>query len=328
MGTPLYMSPEQCKGAGTLDHRTDIYSLGVMFFEMLAGRPPFMAEGIGELFAKHMLEEAPNLLEFAPGTPPAMAAAVMKSLNKELDDRFSSMEEFRKAMLGEIKVAAPATGGRPTTSLKRSSSTSAGTRPATQTMSPQAQSTTLSSATSEIDDEMAPPKRSAGKIVGIVGGLAAAGIAVFFVTQNKAAEAPKAPVAAMPAPVTPPATPVAPAKTTVTVRFEASPAGTHVFRKSDGKDLGAAPLELKLPVKGAAADYLLRKDGYKEYPVTADLRDDNTLHIALEKVPEPVAAKPDPEPKKKPSGRKSGGGGKRKSGNLVPDEDGLATPSF
>jgi hypothetical protein len=197
-------------------------------------------------------------------------------------------------------------------------------------MSPQAQSTTLSSATSEIDDELAPPKRSTGKIVGLVGGLAAAGIAIFFVTQNKAAEAPKAPVAAMPAPAAPPPVPVAPAKTTVTVRFEATPAGTHVFRKSDGKDLGAAPLELKLPVKGAATDYFLRKDGYKELPVTADLHDDNTLHVALEKVPEPVVAKPDPEPKKKPSGggRKGGGGGKRKGGNLVPDEDGLATPSF
>ncbi len=75
MGTPLYMSPEQCKGAGTLDHRTDIYSLGVMLFEMLAGRPPFVAEGVGELFAKHMLEEAPPLTDFAPHTPPHMAAA-------------------------------------------------------------------------------------------------------------------------------------------------------------------------------------------------------------------------------------------------------------
>src|SRR6516162_8528609 len=105
MGTPLYMSPEQCKGAGVLDHRTDIYSLGVMLFEMLAGRPPFVAEGVGELFAKHMLEEAPQLTEFAPHVPAHMAAAVMKSLQKDPRDRFESMEEYRKALVGEVKLA-------------------------------------------------------------------------------------------------------------------------------------------------------------------------------------------------------------------------------
>ena len=115
MGTPLYMSPEQCKGAGTLDHRTDIYSLGVMLFEMLAGRPPFVAEGVGELFAKHMLEEPPPLTDFAPNTPPHMAAAIMKALHKEPRDRFQSMDEFRKALVGEVKLAsrAGARDGRP-----------------------------------------------------------------------------------------------------------------------------------------------------------------------------------------------------------------------
>ena len=107
MGTPLYMSPEQCKGAGVLDHRTDIYSLGVILFEMLSGRPPFNAEGVGELFAKHMLEEPPLLTEFAPDAPPHMAAAIMKSLAKDPAARFQSMEEFRKAIVGEIKLARP-----------------------------------------------------------------------------------------------------------------------------------------------------------------------------------------------------------------------------
>jgi hypothetical protein len=110
------------------------------------------------------------------------------------------------------------------------------------------------------------------------------------------------------------------------VRIEASPAGSHVFRKSDGKDMGAAPLDLKMPHNGPATEFLLRRDGYKEYGVTADLSEDNTVHVALEKVeaPAPIAAKPEPE-KKKPAGRK---GLKHKGGAGVPDEDGLATPSF
>jgi len=327
MGTPLYMSPEQCKGAGLLDHRTDIYSLGVMIFEMLAGRPPFMAEGIGELFAKHMLEEAPSLLDFAPETPPAMAAAVMKALSKELDDRFPSMEEFRKGLLGEINVAvAP---GRP----RAKQATTAAARPGNvaTTMSPQVQSTTLSSATSEIDEEFGPPKKKTGLIIGVGVALAATAAVAFFALPKSGAEASKAPAAALPAPTPAPVAPPAPpAKTTVTIRFEATPAGAHVIRKSDGEDLGAAPLDVTLPQHGPASDYLVRKDGYKPFDVTADLSEDNTVHVALEKleVPSVPVAKAEPEKKRVSSGGGSRKGGGKHKGAAAPDEDGLATPSF
>jgi serine/threonine-protein kinase len=326
MGTPIYMSPEQCKGAGLLDHRTDIYSLGVLIFEMLAGRPPFMAEGIGELFAKHMLEEAPSLLDFAPETPPAMAAAVMKALSKELDDRFPSMEEFRKGLLGEINVAvAP---GRP----RAKQSTTAGARSGNvaTTMSPQVQSTTLSSATSEIDEEFGPPKKKTGLIIGVTVALAAAAAVAFFALPKSGAEPSKAPAAALPAPAPAPvAAPAPPAKATVAIRFEATPAGAHVIRKSDGEDLGAAPLDVKLPLHGPASDYLVRKDGYKPFEVTADLSEDNTVHVALEKleVPSVPVAKPVPEKKRVSAGGGHKGGGKHR-GAAAPDEDGLATPSF
>ena len=109
MGTPLYMSPEQCNGASPIDHRADIYALGVMLFEMLAGRPPFVAEGLGELFALHMYRPAQPLAELAPHVPPHVAAAVMKALAKAPDDRFQSMDELRVALASadELETIAP-----------------------------------------------------------------------------------------------------------------------------------------------------------------------------------------------------------------------------
>ncbi|HEV3030234.1 MAG TPA: hypothetical protein VG319_01255, partial [Polyangia bacterium] len=193
------------------------------------------------------------------------------------------------------------------------------------------QSTTLSSATSEIDEEFGPPKKKTGLIIGVGVALAAAAAVAFFALPKSGAEASKAPVAALPAPATPPVAPPAPpAKTTVTVRFEATPAGAHIIRKSDGEDLGAAPLDVKLPQHGPASDYLVRKDGYKPFDVTADLSEDNTVHVALERLEEPSVpvAKPEPEKKRVSSGGGAHKGGGKHKGAAVPDEDGLATPSF
>src|SRR3982751_1632194 len=186
MGTPLYMSPEQCKGAGVLDHRTDIYSLGVILFEMISGRPPFNAEGVGELFAKHMLEDPPLLTDFAPNAPPHMAAAIMKSLAKDPATRFQSMEDFRKAIVGEVKVTAPpaSPGG-----MRRLSNPSTNTM--AQTVSSRATTSTLSSASSEIEDELAiKPKRT--KLFAAVGGGAALLVVVGYLALSKEKAAPPA----------------------------------------------------------------------------------------------------------------------------------------
>ncbi len=87
IGTPAYMAPEQAAGDPDTDHRADIYAFGVMAYELLAGRGPFVASTPTKLLAAHMTETPRDLLEFRPDCPPALAAMVMRCLEKEPADR-------------------------------------------------------------------------------------------------------------------------------------------------------------------------------------------------------------------------------------------------
>ncbi|MEM9487834.1 MAG: protein kinase, partial [Myxococcota bacterium] len=99
MGTPIYMSPEQCRGCGSIDLRTDIYSLGCMIFHMLAGRPPFDLEGAGEVIAAHLKDQAPALDVMVPDLPRSLGAVVKRALEKEPDYRFATMQTMAAALL-------------------------------------------------------------------------------------------------------------------------------------------------------------------------------------------------------------------------------------
>ena len=90
LGTPTYMAPEQCKGTGEVDARADLYALGCILFELLAGRPPFVSQGGGEIMAMHIYEPAPRLSQFAPQLPPELDALVAKLLIKNPADRTPS----------------------------------------------------------------------------------------------------------------------------------------------------------------------------------------------------------------------------------------------
>ena len=98
MGTPVFMSPEQCRGAGDIDHRADIYSLGCVMFCMLTGGPPFNAEGAGELIAAHLMTDPPTVSSRLPAVPPAIDEIVLRCLAKQPRDRYQSVAELGEAL--------------------------------------------------------------------------------------------------------------------------------------------------------------------------------------------------------------------------------------
>jgi eukaryotic-like serine/threonine-protein kinase len=97
LGTALYISPEQARGDEP-DTRTDLYSLGVVMYELLAGKPPFNADSPVAIAYKHISKPVPPLIEENPSISPDVALVVETALQKELDDRFPTAQAFRGAI--------------------------------------------------------------------------------------------------------------------------------------------------------------------------------------------------------------------------------------
>ncbi len=114
LGTSSYLSPEQAQGRSA-DERSDLYSLGVVLFEMLTGRLPFSGESDLAVAMQHVSAAPPNPRSLAPDVPEAYAAVVMKALSKQPADRYQSAEEFAAALRAarEGGHAAPAAVTRP-----------------------------------------------------------------------------------------------------------------------------------------------------------------------------------------------------------------------
>jgi tRNA A-37 threonylcarbamoyl transferase component Bud32/tetratricopeptide (TPR) repeat protein len=98
VGTPQYMSPEQGAGSGAVDARSDIYSLGCVLYEMLAGEPPFTGPTPQAVIARHVSERVPSLVVVRPAIPAALEDVVERSLAKTPADRFATARAFGDAI--------------------------------------------------------------------------------------------------------------------------------------------------------------------------------------------------------------------------------------
>src|SRR5262249_35514203 len=103
MGTPYYMSPEQARGERNLDGRVDVYACGVVMYEAIAGKRPFMAPNYNALLLSIINTSPKPLRDIRPSIPPKLEAFIPRAMARNRDDRFPSAKHF----LGELAPAAP-----------------------------------------------------------------------------------------------------------------------------------------------------------------------------------------------------------------------------
>jgi len=106
MGTPTYMAPEQCRGAGSVDHRADLYALGCIAYQMLCGQPPFIAEGAGEIIARHLYFQPQPLRTHRPDLRAEVEEFVLWLLQKDPGARPSTATDVVQAV-DRLAAAAP-----------------------------------------------------------------------------------------------------------------------------------------------------------------------------------------------------------------------------
>jgi len=130
VGTPTYMSPEQAMGDGEIDGRSDLYSLGIVGYQMLAGAPPFSASSAPALMLKQVSEALPALATKAPAAPRTLVMAIERALAKKPADRWPTVKQFAEAMRGRSAGILPSPPAIGVPAIPMSSRQSSASQPA------------------------------------------------------------------------------------------------------------------------------------------------------------------------------------------------------
>jgi eukaryotic-like serine/threonine-protein kinase len=290
MGTPAYMSPEQCRGTREIDHRTDIYALGVILFEMLCGRPPFVSEGFGEMVHLHISAAPPAPRSIEPMIPEDLERLILWCLAKEPDERLQTMMDVHAALTG--RATPPARMTAPTARTPK--------------LPPEpANPTTFTHAAGATVTAGVTPSRPRKWPAIVLGAVALGGVTMWLTRgswmSRPAETAAVAPVAPMAAVISPPP-PVAAAK--VTAAIASNPPGARVIRDKDGAVIGTTPFRETWPGGEGVTKLRLELEGYRSEAVAVPLDRGVDLSFALRKEaqpPEPRRHKDAKEPKRAPA---------------------------
>jgi serine/threonine protein kinase len=117
VGTPYYMSPEQCEGSRSVDAKSDLYALGIILFQMISGRLPFEGGGLGGILGAHQFVPAPALRTVAPDAPAEVEAFVARLLSKAPAERPGSADEVAAILARLGAPTGPNLGIAPSTPL-------------------------------------------------------------------------------------------------------------------------------------------------------------------------------------------------------------------
>jgi serine/threonine-protein kinase len=287
-GTPHYMSPEQAAGQ-PVDHRGDVYSFGVILYEMASGRVPFDADNFMGILTQHMYKAPVPIRALVPQpqeVPPGLEAIVLKCLSKRPEHRYQSMDE----LIGDIdKLAA---GNVPDAVPEMMSRSGGFNVPADYFAKPHMPEPVPASPVGQRRNSKWPLLAGLAGVaaaVAIVGGI--------FAKSSQSRAQPEGLVSPKAAPVQPAAS-VAAVPDTVTVSKQVAlavvPAEAHVFEGE--KDLGTSPVVLEVE-EGKTLALTVRLEGYKDLEHSVDGSKPRET-VKLEKIPTRAGFTARPVPKK------------------------------